>query len=213
MHAAASAGSHQHTPQIMGANLWALMRFARPYARRIGAGLLTNAGARFFDLLPMLVVGRVVDSISLALNQGSPLVLMDFTRAGLLILGTFAGLAIFQSTSDYLLDTVAQHVRHDLRVRLYAHVQRLDVSYFESRQTGDIMAVLAGDVDNLERFFADTSTSMVRLIITFSGVYGILFWLDYHLALLLLVPMPFAILAVRFLPLALAPAIDRHVRP
>lgn len=196
---------HDHRVRIMGADLWTLMRFARPYAQRISVGLLTNAGARFFDLLPMLVVGRVVDTVSVAVSQGQTLAFTDFTQAGLLILGTFAGLAFFQSTSDYLLDTVAQHVRHDLRVHLYAHVQKLDVSYFEARQTGDIMAVLASDVDNLERFFADTSTSMVRLIITFGGVYGILFWLDYHLALLLLVPMPFAIWAVRFFATRIGP--------
>jgi ATP-binding cassette, subfamily B, bacterial len=112
---------------------------------------------------------------------------------------------VFQSVSDYTLDAAAQRIRHDLRVDLYTHVQKLDVSYFESRQTGDIMAVLAGDVDNLERFFSDTSTSIVRLVITFTGIYGILFWLDYHLALLLLAPMPIAIWAVRFFATRVAP--------
>jgi ATP-binding cassette subfamily B protein len=122
-----------------------------------------------------------------------------------LVLGTFAGRAVFQSVSDYTLVSAAQKIRHDLRVELYTHVQRLDVSYFESRQTGDIMAVLAGDVDNLERFFSDTSTSIVRLFITFTGIYGILFWLDWHLALLLFAPMPIAIWAVRFFATRVSP--------
>ncbi|MDO9581926.1 MAG: ABC transporter ATP-binding protein [Desulfomicrobium sp.] len=189
----------------LGRSLWRLVRFARPHARRIGVGLAANAGARFFDLLPMLVVGRVVDTVAGALREGQALPGSEFIWAGLLVLGTFAGLAIFQSVSDYTLDAAAQRIRHDLRVDLYTHVQKLDVSYFESRQTGDIMAVLAGDVDNLERFFSDTSTSIVRLLITFTGIYGILFWLDYHLALLLLAPMPIAIWAVRFFATRVAP--------
>ncbi|NLW80406.1 MAG: ABC transporter ATP-binding protein [Desulfovibrionales bacterium] len=189
----------------MGRSLWRLVRFARPYARRIVAGLLANAGARFFELLPMIVVGRVVDKVSLSLREGQALLPGDFVWAGLLVLGTFAGLAVFQSVSDYTLDAAAQRIRHDLRVALYIHAQKLDVSYFESRQTGDIMAVLAGDVDNLERFFSDTSTSIVRLVITFVGVYGILLWMDYHLALLLLAPMPIAIWAVRFFATRVAP--------
>jgi ATP-binding cassette subfamily B protein len=189
----------------LGRSLWRLVRFARPHSRRIVMGLAANAAARFFDLLPMIVVGRVVDTVSVALRDGTPLVPAEFAWAGLLVLGTFAGLAIFQSVSDYTLDATAQRIRHDLRVELYTHVQKLDVSYFESRQIGDIMAVLAGDVDNLERFFSDTSTSIVRLLITFTGVYGILFWLDYHLALLLLAPMPIAIWAVRFFATRVAP--------
>jgi ATP-binding cassette subfamily B protein len=192
-------------PRALGRSLWRLVRYARPHARRILLGLAANAGARFFDLLPMLVVGRVVDTVSSALRDGQALSAENFAWAGLLVLGTFAGLAVFQSVSDYTLDSAAQRIRHDLRVDLYTHVQKLDVSYFESRQTGDIMAVLAGDVDNLERFFSDTSTSIVRLIITFVGVYGILFWLDWHLALLLLTPMPAAIWAVRFFATRVAP--------
>lgn len=197
------------SPSTMGRSLWRLARFARPYARSLLLGLTANAGARFFDLLPMIVVGTVVDTVTRALRDGRELAPGEFVWVGLLVLGAFAGLAVFQSVSDYTLDTLAQKIRHDVRVALYTHVQRLDVSYFESRQTGDIMAVLAGDVDNLERFFSDTLTSIVRLVITFAGVYGILFWLDWRLALLLLAPMPMAIWAVRFFATQVAPRYRR----
>lgn len=200
--------SNTHT-RVLGKSLWRLIRFAGPYRRRIISGLVANACARFFDLLPMLVVGRIVDTVANALRDGKNLNPEEFVWASLLVLGTFAGLAVFQSLSDYCLDTAAQKIRHDLRVNLYAHAQTLDVSYFESRRTGDVMAVLASDVDNLERFFADTSTSIVRLIITFAGVYGILFWLDYHLALLLLVPAPLAVWAVRFFATRVSPQYRR----
>ena len=192
-------------PKALGSSLWRLLVFAKPHARRIVLGLLANTGARFFDLLPMLIVGKIVDTVATALQDGQVLTTGSFVWAGLLVLFTFAGLAIFQSISDYSLDIAAQKIRHDLRVKLYDHVQKLDVAYFEARQTGDIMAVLAADVDNLERFFADTSTSIIRLVITFIGVYGILLWLDWHLALLLLVPMPMAILAVRFFATRVSP--------
>lgn len=191
--------------RTLGRALWRLVRFARPHWRCILLGLAANAGARFFDLLPMIVVGQVVDTVAAALRDGQALAGGDFAWAGALVLGTFAGLAVFQSVSDYTLDSAAQKIRHDLRVELYTHVQKLDVSYFESRQTGDIMAVLAGDVDNLERFFSDTTTSIVRLFITFTGIYGILFWLDWHLALLLFAPMPIAIWAVRFFATRVSP--------
>ncbi len=196
-------------PAIWGSSLWRLLPWVRPYVRRMALGLVANAGARFFDLVPLMVVGRVVDMVAASMQAGRPLEVADFVLAAAVVLATFGALAVCQSTSDYLLDTMAQKVRHDLRVALYQHVQRLDVAYFETRQIGDIMAVLAGDVDTLERFFADTSTSMVRLVITFAGVYGSLLWLDPYLAVLLMLPLPFAIAAVRFFATKVAPQYRR----
>lgn len=196
-------------PAIWGSSLWRLVPWVRPYMRRMALGLVANAGARFFDLVPLMVVGRVVDMVAASMQAGRALHGADFALAAAVVLVTFGALAVCQSTSDYLLDTVAQKVRHDLRVALYQHVQRLDVAYFETRQIGDIMAVLAGDVDTLERFFADTSTSMVRLVITFAGVYGSLLWIDPYLAVLLMVPLPFAIAAVRFFATKVAPQYRR----
>ncbi|MDW7709527.1 MAG: ABC transporter ATP-binding protein [Deferrisomatales bacterium] len=189
---------------VLGRHLWGLLPFVRPYRRRVAVGLATNVLARFFDLLPMVVVGRVVDA-AVRGEGGSG----TFALYGLTVLGTFAGLALFQSSSDYAWDTLAQKVRHDLRVRLYEHLQRLELSFFEERQTGDVMAVLSNDVDNLENFFSDATTSVVRIAVTFLGTYGFLLWLDWRLALLLFAPLPFAVVAVRFFATRVQPQYRR----
>jgi ATP-binding cassette subfamily B protein len=183
--------------------------YARPYKARIAVGLVTNVLARVFDLLPMVVVGRIVDAIAAAGRTGARVPAATFVLWGLGILGTFLGLAVFQSASDYAWDTLAQKIRHDIRVHLYEHLQRLDVAYFEDRQAGDLMGVLSNDVDNLENFFSDATTSVVRIVITFLGTYGFLLWLDWRLALLLFAPLPFAVVAVRFFATKVQPQYRR----
>lgn len=184
--------------RTLGRDLWRIAPFVRPYKGRVTVGIAANAMARLFDLLPFLLVGVIVQRIADAHGDLSLLSVNDFLWLGVAIFGTFVGLALFQSVSDYAWDTLAQKVRHDIRTRLYAHLQRLDVSYFEDRQAGDIMAVLSNDVDNLENFLADATTSMVRMVVTFVAVYGILLWMDWHLALVLFAPLPIAVLVVRF---------------
>ena len=182
----------------MGRQIWRLLPFVRPYRKRVAAGLAANVSARAFDLLPILVVGQAVDQLAASVSgQGSahPIIFLWY---GLIILATFLGLALFQTTSDYAWDTLAQKVRHDLRVGLYDHLQRLDYSFFDERQTGDLMSVLSNDVDNLESFLSDATTSMVRITITFAGTLAILLFLDWRLALLLFLPLPFALLAIRY---------------
>lgn len=187
------------------------MPFARPYLKRAAFGLAMNGCARAFDLLPMVVVGRAVDLITAA--SGDPaLAKAALPSLGLMAattLAAFAGLAIFQSGSDYALDSMAQMIRHDIRSALYDRLQKLDLAFFESRQTGDVMSVLSSDVDNLENFFSDVSTSVVRLVVTFLGTYAILAWLDWRLALLLFVPLPFAVVAVRFFAVKVQPEYRR----
>ena len=82
-------------------------------------------------------VGRVVDAVTNSMKTGAAVPVGLFVFYGLGVLGTFLGLALFQSGSDYAWDTLAQKVRHDLRVHLYEHLQRLEVAYFEDRQAGD----------------------------------------------------------------------------
>ena len=185
-------------PRTMGRQIWRLLPFVRPYRKRVAVGLAANVAARAFDLLPILVVGQVVDHLAASLSGQGDTQPTIFLWYGLIILATFLGLALFQSISDYSWDTLAQKVRHDLRVSLYDHLQKLDYSFFDEQQTGDLMSIISNDVDNLENFLSDAITSMVRITITFAGILTILLFLDWRLALLLFLPLPFAFLAIRF---------------
>ncbi len=200
-----SGGNGEDTASSFGRSLWSLFAFARPYRKRIAAGIACSAVARLFDLLPLVLVGQVVDTVTRTFQAGGQPPVREFAFYGLAVLATFIGLAFFQSFSNYALNVAAQDIRHDLRVTLYRHLQKLDLGFFENRQTGDVMAVVSNDVDNLESFFADTSTSMVRIVISGVGTYAFLFWLDWHLALLLLLPLPFVVGAIRFFAVKVQP--------
>ncbi|MGB0653726.1 MAG: ABC transporter ATP-binding protein [Thermoplasmatota archaeon] len=192
---------------IAGRDLWRLVPYVKPYKGHVAVGLTTNGLARLFDLLPLVLIGFLVDEIRS--SSVGDVGVEGFLLYGALILGTFAGLALFQTVSDYAWGALAQRVRHDLRMGLYGHLQTLDVSYFEERQTGDLMAVVSNDVDNLENFLADATTSIVRLVVTFFGIFGILLWMDWRLALLLFAPLPLAVFAIRFFAKRVQPQFRR----
>jgi ATP-binding cassette subfamily B protein len=185
-------------PRTMGRQIWRLLPFVRPYRKRVAAGLAASVSARAFDLLPILVVGQAVDQLAASVSGHETAQPIIFLWYALIIFATFLGLALFQTTSDYAWDTLAQKVRHDLRVSLYDHLQKLDFSFFDERQTGDLMSVLSNDVDNLESFLSDATTSMVRITITFAGTLTVLLFLDWRLAVLQFLPLPLAFLAIRF---------------
>lgn len=188
----------------LGKYLWKLAPYVRPYRSQVWLGLFTNTLARAFDLLPLVIVGRVVDLLARGERDADA-----YFIYGALVFLTFVGLAFFQSHSDYVWSKLAQHVRHDIRTRLYRHIQTLEAAFFEERQAGEILSVVSNDVDNLENFLSDATTSIVRIVITFVGTYGILFWLDWRLALLLFAPLPIVVMVVRFFATSIQPKYRR----
>jgi ATP-binding cassette subfamily B protein len=65
----------------------------------------------------------------------------------------------------------------------------MEASYFETRQTGNLMSVLSADVAQLEDIISDASTSMIRLVMTFATAFGIMFWMSPTLAVILFAPL------------------------
>jgi ATP-binding cassette subfamily B protein len=177
---------------FFGRHVWTLYSFLRPYKKAVIGGLTLNVLARAFDLLPLALAGRIVDAATHGVSDPKTYLLF-----GLAVFGAFIFLALFQSGSDYVLAAMAQKTRHDIRLALYGHLQSLDPAFFEDRQTGDIMSVVVGDVDTLENFLTDATTSIIRVAVTFFGIYGYLFFLEWRLALLLFAPLPLAVFAVR----------------
>jgi ATP-binding cassette subfamily B protein len=180
--------------QILGRQLWRIVPYVKPYWRRTSLGILSNGIARIFDLLPFVAMGFLTDAI---LN-GEISEMNEFAFYGLLILGSFIGLAIAQGVSNYCWETLAQYLQHDVRMAAFDSLIKMEIRYFEDRQTGDIMAVLSADVNQLENFLSDASTSMIRIVITFSTGFAILAWMSWKLALILFVPILFIMPLIYF---------------
>ena len=181
----ADGTSESGDKQVLGRQLWRIIPYIKPYRKRFALGIISNAAARAFDLLPFVAMGLLTDAVL----SGDIQELRGFAFYGLLILGSFTGLAIFQGISNYCWETLAQYLQHDIRMAAFDSLIKMEIRYFEDRQTGDIMSVLSADVNQLENFLSDASTSMIRIVITFSTAFAILVWMSWKLALILFVPI------------------------
>ncbi len=172
-----------------------LWRYADPYRRRVGWATLHSVLNKLFDLAPPLLIGLAVDVVA---NQGdSFLERLGFTTQRSQIVGialiTFAVWA-FESLFEFLhrvsWRNLAQDLEHDLRLDAYAHVQELEHAWFQRRSTGDLMAVLNDDVNQLERFLDIGANEIIQVLTTVVAVGTIFFLLDPTVAVLAIAPMP-----------------------
>ena len=108
---------------------------------------------------------------------------------GFLIFICFAALSVFQGLSNQLWQSVAYKAQHDIRMDATKSLMEMEASYFETRQTGNLMSVLSADVAQLEDVISDASTSIIRIVTTFITAFVILFWMSPTLSIILFAPL------------------------
>jgi ATP-binding cassette subfamily B multidrug efflux pump len=93
---------------------------------------------------------------------------------------------------------VAQRALSDLRVEVFAHLQRLPVAYFDRNPVGRLVTRMTTDVDVVNEMFAAGALTIAMDGLTLVGIMAILFYLHVKLALVTLSLMPVMALAINF---------------
>ena len=94
----------------------------------------------------------------------------------------------------YLMQVVGQRVMADLRAEIFAHLQRLEVAYFDRTPVGRLVTRATTDVDALDELFSSGIVTLFGDVLQLAAIVAVLFWLDWRLAL-----AAFAVLPLLFL--------------
>ena len=151
---------------------------------------------KFFDLAPPVLIGISVDVV--VRKESSWLGSIGFnTVPDQLLALAFISFLIWSAESffEYLYGlmwrNLAQKTQHYLRIKAYDHLQQLEMTFFESDNTGRLMTVLNDDINQLERFLDEGANKIIQLIITVCIVGGAMIFLAPGIALLAFIPIPF----------------------
>ncbi len=107
------------------------------------------------------------------------------------ILGAAAGYI-----NNYFTEMVAQHVANDLRRRLYHHLQRLSLSFYDTHQVGKVLSTLTADVSTIQEFTSSTLLSILIDALSIIGMLCLMFYLNWDFAMVAIGVAPFLLLFV-----------------
>ncbi len=173
-----------------------LWRYATGHRRQILLATLFSILNKIFDLAPPALIGFAVDVI---VNRQDSFV----ARAGItdpadqlwLLAGLTVVTWVLESTFQYLHElywrNLAQTIQHELRVDTYSHVQDLELAYFEDRSTGNLMAIINDDINQLERFLDTGANDILQLVTTTIVIGGIYITAAPSVGWMALIPIPF----------------------
>ena len=161
------------------------------------AGLTTA-----FELVPPWLIKVVIDDVI----QAGKTQLLSMVFLGLC--AAYVLRNVCSSTRIKLNNSLEQQIVHDLHVQVFSALQRLSISFFENRPTGEIMSRVLNDTEHMQRIFVDGLEEIITAGLTLIGIMTVLFWLNWKLALLALVPIPLLILGA----FAFTKRIHKHYR-
>lgn len=97
---------------------------------------------------------------------------------------------------NYFTESVAQYVSNNLRNRLYHHLQRLSLEYYDSHQTGKLLSTITTDVSTIQDFASSSLMNIIVDSLTIAGMLGLMFYLNAGFTLLAIAVTPFLLLFV-----------------
>ena len=184
-----------------------ILRLLRPYSRALLIAFVAAIGEAIADLLgpwPLKIVfdnilkpkenagwlNRLIHSVA----GTDKLAILKIAAISALLIAIFGAICSYAEKSSTT--TVGQWVMHDLRRTLYAHIQRLSLSFHDESQTGDLISRVTSDIDSVQSFVTSGLLGVLINCITLAGMIGIMFYMNWRFTLIALSIAPLLFLVV-----------------
>ncbi len=156
---------------------------------------LSSVINKILDLAPPVIIGLAVDIVvkqeiswiaSLGIKEvPSQLIFLAFI-SGII----WSGESFFEYLYSVLWRNLAQISQHKLRIKAYEHIQKLDMNFFETDNTGRLLSILNDDINQLERFLDHGANQIIQLFITVFLIGGTMLFVAPKIALFAFIPIP-----------------------
>jgi ATP-binding cassette subfamily B protein len=167
--------------------LWRLLGFLRPYRWGVIASLVLATVAMASGVVIPYLVGRAVDQIRVG-----ELVLWPLALA---IVGAGIGRMLFSAVRRVVAGRVSLGVEYDLRGRVYGHLQSLELGYFDTQQTGQLMSRATVDLQAVRFFLGYGLVFIVQALVTLVVAAAVMIAVNPGLAAIALSTSPLVVVA------------------
>jgi ABC-type multidrug transport system fused ATPase/permease subunit len=166
-----------------------LARLAAPYKVRTSLAVATLLAATFTSLAPPYLAKLALDD---GIRQKDYRTLV-FIVTAFLVAGVLNW--VLSAAQTYFTGWTGERILADLRNKLFRHLQRLSLGFYERNRAGVLISRLTNDVEALDQLVTDGVTSLFQNTLILGGSAIILFWLDWRLALATLAVFPLMTIA------------------
>ena len=176
-------------------NLKDLYKYAQENEAKVKRGILYSVLNKLFDLAPPVLIGIAIDIVV----EGSESFIGNFgyeDRRQQLIILAFITFVIwgFESIFDYVASVtwrnIAQDLQHSMRTETFSKTLDLDLSFFENKSSGRLMAILNDDVNQMENFLNEAANRLIQTATTVIVIGATFLYISPLVAIFAFIPIP-----------------------
>jgi len=168
----------------------------RPYSGRlVVTGILVVVGAAI-AVIPPLLVQRIFDDALFPVDGSAPDIPLLWRLVAIMI-GLFLLSAALGVAQTWYTSTIGNRVTGDLRVKLFEHLQAMELGFFTRTKTGVIQSRLQNDVGGVSGVLTNTVTSILGNVVTVIASLVAMIIIDWRLTLIAVIMMPFLVIVQR----------------
>lgn len=162
-----------------------LFRYVAPYRWKLALGLFCLMLSSAVGLLLPFSIGWLVNTVSTKASAGL------LNTVALALMGVFVLQMVFNYIQGYLITYVGERAVADLRIQIYAHLQKLSLAFFNERRVGELTSRVTNDVTVIQGVTTNAVASFLQNIINFVGSFALMLSMSWRLTsvTLLLIPL------------------------
>jgi ATP-binding cassette subfamily B protein len=169
-----------------------LMTYIRPYGWRVILALVLLIATTGLMLVQPILIQQAIDR---DINQGET---DDLWWITLLYIAVLILIFVFRYAQSLLMVIVSQRVMNDLRLKLFRHLQRMSIAFYDANPVGRLVTRLTNDISALDQLLTAGAITIIADLFMIAGVAVVLFIIDWRLALIALALMPVLAVLMRW---------------
>jgi ATP-binding cassette, subfamily B, multidrug efflux pump len=161
-----------------------LLAYLRPHKWYVVGALVALIGDAVTQLAPPYLVKIAIDQY---IGRGD---LTGLDNIAIVYLGVLIASFTLEYVQTYMMQMIGQRIMFDMRMEIYAHLQRLDVSFYDRNPVGRLMTRVTTDVDVINDLFTSGVVAAFGDLFMLAGIMVTLLWMDWRLALITFSVLP-----------------------
>ena len=168
-----------------------VFEYVKPYRSVFRWSVVLTLSLAVITPVRPFLIGYTLDNFILIGDYGG-LVNMTILMVLLLVLQSF-----IQYTQTLLTNTLGQSAIKDLRINVFNHISRLRLKYFDKTPIGQLITRTVSDLETIADIFSEGLIAMIGDLLQVIVIITVMVWIDWELTIVVLLPIPFLIIATR----------------
>ena len=169
-----------------------LLQYLRPYRIQAALALAAIVANSVLQLAQPYLMKEVIDRY---IPAGD---LAGVDRIALWFLAILIAAFVLEFTQTWLLQTTGQRIMFDMRLQIYAHLQRLDLRFYDRNPVGRLMTRVTTDVDVINDLFTSGVVSVFGDVFTLAGIMIVMLTMNWRLALVSFAVLPLIVVITQW---------------